>query len=89
MQCFVYKGASKPDHFLFLPSELEEQGESLPDAILTLLGELSLVTSFELDENRKLAQADPQQVLSDMQSQGFYLQMPRSDRFDEEERYFN
>jgi len=53
------------------------------------MGELALVTSFELSPDRHLAQADPKQVIADIDSQGFYLQMPRSDHFAEEDRYFN
>jgi len=89
MQCFVYKGQRKDDHYLYLPATYSADKTPVPAAILDLLGDLQLVTEFELHEGKHLAQADPQQVLSDLQIQGFYLQMPRQDLVDIEEQYFN
>jgi len=89
MRCYVYKGALKADHYLFLAQEFALLTTAVPESILNLMGELELVTSFELSPDRHLAQADPKQVIADIDSQGFYLQMPRSDHFAEEDRYFN
>lgn len=90
MQCFVYKGEAKEDHYLYLPTLREElSDDDLPTALLAMLGDLSLVVQFELDENRELAQADASTVIKDIQEQGFYLQMPKKDMAAEEARYFN
>ena len=91
MNCFVYKGDRKDDHYLYLISEFNPQSpdEAIPGAILNLMGELSLVIEFELSPDRKLPQADAQHVLDSMLSQGFYLQMPKKDMAAEEEKYFN
>lgn len=91
MVCYVYKGEKKQDHYLYLPHEFDaaELPKDFPDAILGLLGELSLIIEFELSPERKLPQAEASQVISDIQSQGFYLQMPKKDMLLEEAQYFN
>jgi len=91
MNCYVYKGDRKDDHYLYLTSEfdLQKPNEGVPGAILTLLGELSLVLEFELSADRKLPQADAQHVLDSLNDQGFYLQMPKKDMAAVEDQYFN
>lgn len=97
VQCYVYKGDRKEDHFLFLAQPLDEiltlqeQGGEvfLPQALLLLLGELKLIVEFELTPDRKLPQADAQQILAGLESQGFYLQMPRTTVSELEDIYFN
>jgi len=90
VKCFVYKGDKKPDHYLYLPEELYDvSAVDLPAALLTMLGELSLVLEFNLGSGRKLAQADAEHVLNDIRDQGFYLQMPKKDMVAEENAWFN
>lgn len=91
MQCYVYKGDKKDDHYLYLNQEFdsEQPPEGLPSAILNLMGDLCLVIDFELEPTRKLQQADAQQVIADINSQGFYLQMPKQDMDALEDQYFN
>lgn len=94
MKCYVYKGDRRDDHFLYLPEKLPEDEDvdaeiDVPQALLSMLGDLSLVIEFELREDKKLAQADAAQVLSDIARQGFYLQMPKRDMRAEEDRIFS
>lgn len=91
MQCYVYKGKNKEDYFVYLAQELDLKSpeQHLPSAILALLGELSLVLEFELSPTRSLSQANAEQVLADIEEQGFYLQMPKKDMRAEEDRFFN
>ena len=91
MQCYVYKGDKKEDHYLFLSQEFDanEPPAELPNAILNLMGDLSLVIDFDLEPTRNLQQADAKQVIADIQSQGFYLQMPKQDMAALEDQYFN
>lgn len=91
MNCYVYKGDRKDDYYLYLTSEFDVQqpNEEVPSAILTLMGELSLVLEFELLADRKLSQADAQHVLDSLSNQGFYLQMPKKDMGEVEDQYFN
>ena len=86
LHCYVYKGSRQVDHFLYLPEKLPEcsaedaepNSLNIPAALLTLLGELTLVVDFELTPDRFLAQADANLVLADIRAQGFYLQMPKT-----------
>ena len=91
INCYVYKGDRKDDHYLYLTSEFDAQtpNEEVPAAILSLMGELSLVLEFELSADRELPQADAQHVLDSLSEQGFYLQMPKKDMKAEEDKYFN
>jgi uncharacterized protein YcgL (UPF0745 family) len=81
MNCYVYKGDKKEDFYLYLNHEFDHEAlpSSFPKAILVLMGELKLVLEFELDHKRKLQQAETEQVISDIEQQGFYLQMPKKD----------
>ena len=74
MNCFVYKGKKKTDTYLYL--DRENDFSAVPEALLRLLGELQEVIRFELDADKKLAQADPVKVMEALGSQGFYLQTP-------------
>ena len=87
MHCYVYKGERHDDHYLYLNNEID--AADVPQALLTMLGELSLVIEFDLDHQRQLPQADPQQVIQDIENQGFYLQMPKKDMRAEEQRFFS
>lgn len=91
MQCFVYKGDLKTDHYVYLSKKLNKDApdELVPQAILTLLGNLEFVLDFELTEDRALSQADAKQVIKDIGDQGFYLQMPKKDLRAEEDRLFS
>jgi len=74
MQCAVYKGNKKTDHYLYV--EKEGDFSRIPQALLDLLGELQLVISLELSPERKLAQADVVDVMTQLSEQGYYFQMP-------------
>jgi len=74
MQCVVYKSLRQFDYFLFVKKE--EGLERVPETLKTLLGELHEVTELELHEDRKLAQARAEEVMAQIEAQGYFLQMP-------------
>lgn len=74
MQCAVYKGHKKVDHYLYV--EKEDDFTRVPQALLDLLGKLELVISLELSNERQLAQADVKEVMQQLNDQGYYFQMP-------------
>ncbi|HHH47649.1 MAG TPA: YcgL domain-containing protein [Gammaproteobacteria bacterium] len=74
MNCAIYKGSRKEDHYLYV--EREDDFEHVPEDLLKMLGELSLVITLELSEGRKLAQADVNKVMQSLREQGYYLQVP-------------
>jgi len=74
MHCTVYKVRKKVDHYLYV--EKEDDFSQVPEALMTMLGQLELVISLELSAERKLAQADVNDVMRQINDQGYYFQMP-------------
>ncbi len=74
MKCVVYKGRKKHDTYLFIKQE--DDFSCVPESLLTMLGDLELVMSIELTEDRKLACADVSDVSKQLKEEGFYLQLP-------------
>jgi len=74
MQCAIYKGTKKTDHYLYI--EKEDDFSRVPQALLDMLGQLNLVISLELSAGRQLAQADVNDVMQQLTEQGYYFQMP-------------
>ena len=74
MKTAIYKGKSKQDSYLYL--EQEEDFSRVPQPLLAAMGELALVMTLDLSPEQKLARADVEQVISALQQDGFYLQMP-------------
>ena len=70
----VWRSARRADTYLFLP--VGDAYEELPEALREHFGEAEAFLSFQLHEDRYLAQSDPSQVLAAIRSQGFYLQLP-------------
>lgn len=78
MKCVIYKGNRKQDTYLYI--EREDDFSRVPEALLRMLGPLQRVMLLELTKGRALAQADPEQVRTQLAEQGYYLQMPPQDR---------
>ena len=72
--CAIYRSAKKADSYLYV--EREGDFARIPQALLDMLGQLTLVLTLELHPQRKLAQVDVLQVMQRLQQQGYYLQMP-------------
>lgn len=78
MNCSVYKSSLRFDHFLYV--ENEDDFSRVPTELLTLLGGLEHVISFDLKPERKLAQADAEVVMDCLQQEGYYLQLPPKEK---------
>ena len=74
MNCAIYKGTRQADHYLYV--EREDDFARVPKPLLQMLGELRLVMTLELDEDRRLAQADASQVMQALREEGYFLQLP-------------
>ena len=70
----VYKSSRKLDAFLFV--DYTEQLERVPEDLLKQMGEVTEVLSLALTEERTLANADASAVLEQIESAGYYLQLP-------------
>lgn len=74
IRCWIYKSPRKNEMYLYLPEK--DKFSDLPTALVGQFGTPQFVMELELDPERKLARADAKQVISDLESQGFHLQMP-------------
>lgn len=74
MQCTVYKSLRQFDYFLFVRTS--DEFSRVPEGLRRLLGGLDKVMDLELHPQRRLAQADVVEVMRQIESQGYFLQMP-------------
>lgn len=77
MQCVVYKSLLKPDTYVFLRSE--DAFELIPAPLRETLGQLVRVMDLQLSADRKLARVDAADVMSALETRGYFLQMPPTD----------
>lgn len=74
MLCTIYKSPVKADTYLYV--ENRNDFSKVPEKLLETFGTPVFAMMLNLAKHDKLALADKQKVLSELQSQGFYLQMP-------------
>lgn len=74
MNCLIYKGRSRPDTYLYIENRGDES--CLPEQLVTLMGELEFVMELEIDAGTRLARVDAEDVLEQITSKGYFLQMP-------------
>ena len=74
LPCWVYRSPRKQDMYLYLA---EEDGfDTVPDELLERFGGPVLVIGLELSSQRKLAREDVEQVMHNLRTRGYHLQMP-------------
>lgn len=75
MKCFVYRSSKKDGLYVYLSDP--EAITTLPEPVMNQLGTPEPALTFELTPDRKLGSEDANEVLSNLETQGFHLQMPR------------
>lgn len=75
MLCAIYKSKKKDGMYLYVAKR--DHFDDVPDALQQVFGTPIFVMLFNLAGNKPLAQADKQDVLKQIQQNGFYLQMPK------------
>ncbi len=73
-QVRVYRSSRRQEMYLFV--DISEDLDRVPEALMRQFGRPVEVMELALDAERKLARADAQAVLEQIDSEGFYLQMP-------------
>ena len=73
-QCTVYRSSRRQGTYLYLAENTEF--DSLPGDLRAAFGSPVKIMDLELSETRPLARADVVKVIEDLESQGFYLQLP-------------
>ena len=74
LTCWVYRSPHKDEMYLYL--SIEDNFEALPEALLSRFGTPARVMELTLSPQRQLAREDVSQVMENLRSQGFHLQMP-------------
>ncbi|KUM54930.1 YcgL domain-containing protein [Rheinheimera sp. EpRS3] len=74
MLCAVYKSVRKDSTYLYV--ERRDDFSKVPEALLQTFGTPVLVTLINLARREHLALADIDKVKQQLQSQGYYLQIP-------------
>lgn len=77
MQCVIYKSLLKPDTYVFLCEE--DAFEPIPAPLREALGRLIKIMDLQLTSDRKLARVDAAEVMSALETRGYFLQMPPTD----------
>jgi uncharacterized protein len=72
--CEVFRSSRKQEMYLYVDKARGLQ--SVPDTLLSQFGKPTSVMILQLTPQAKLARADAAAVLSSIEAQGFYLQMP-------------
>jgi hypothetical protein len=74
MHAYVYKSLRKQETYLYLRDK--DAFGLVPDPVRAPLGALAFVLAVELRPGRRLARADVEVVMANLESPGYYLQAP-------------
>lgn len=74
MLCQVYRSPRKEQMYLYVSKA--DGLERVPEALLAQFGEPEPIMLLNLDGSRKLARADAEEVVAQIDERGYYLQMP-------------
>ena len=73
MLCHIYRSNLKLDTYLYLLDK--DDFSAVPPELLRVFGIPEFSFSFDLTEQRELAREDAAEVIKNLQSQGFHLQL--------------
>ena len=73
----IYKSSRKDEMYLYVLKQ--EQLRKVPETLMQVFGKEEHVMDMLLTSERQLARADTKQVISHLETNGFYLQMPPSE----------
>jgi len=64
---------------MYLYVSKHEGLEKVPEALLSMFGQPKHVMDLMIKEGKKLARVDAEEVVADIKTKGFFLQMPPSE----------
>lgn len=70
----IFRSSRKEEMYLYV--EKSTGLKDVPEVLMKQFGEAESVMTLLLEPSRKLARADAAEVLSGIEEQGYYLQMP-------------
>lgn len=71
--CYIYRSDRKPDTYLYVVEK--DDFSEVPGELMKVFGEPQFSFTFELTPDRKLAKEDAAEVYSNLEQQGFHLQL--------------
>ncbi|CAK0746785.1 YcgL domain-containing protein TevJSym_at00520 [Gammaproteobacteria bacterium] len=74
VRCRVYRSNRKAETYLYLRED--ETEEVLPEDLRRLFGRLELAMELELHAGRSLARENVHEVMNNLRTRGWHLQMP-------------
>jgi uncharacterized protein YcgL (UPF0745 family) len=74
LACVVYRCGKQEEMYLYLRADLST--DALPEALRHRTGKLTQAMTLDLGPERKLARVDTVKVMQQLQTAGYYLQMP-------------
>ncbi|HED34472.1 MAG TPA: YcgL domain-containing protein [Gammaproteobacteria bacterium] len=81
MNCYIYRCSAKQDMYIYLAEE--DNFDAIDEELRSRLGELSFTMPLQLTPQTTLAKEDPEQVIVNLQSTGFHLQLPGATTIEE------
>lgn len=75
MLCHIYRSNRKFDTYLYLADK--DNFSEIPEDLLKVFGEPEFSFSFDLKPDRKLAWEDTEEVLKNLEEQGYHLQLQK------------
>ncbi len=71
--CYIYRSPRKADTYLYVVKK--DDFADVPPELMQAFGEPEFSFELRLDENRQLAKEDPLEVINNLHSKGYHLQM--------------
>ena len=81
MRCYVYRSVKKADTYIYLLEK--DSTSSIPAGLKKLLGNVEYVLELDLEKTQNLANADIDQVISNLNTHGYYVQLPKEQHVSE------
>lgn len=72
--CQVFKSPNKDEMYLYV--DKKEGMERVPEALLEMFGQPQPAMVLLITPDKQLARVDTKKLLSEIESNGYYLQMP-------------
>lgn len=74
VHCWIYRSVRNDEMYLYVTRE--DDFEAVPPALLKALGRTERVMDLDLHPQRPLARVDVLQVIAQLKTKGYFLQMP-------------
>lgn len=78
MQVAIYRASKRDEMYLYVPvpTDGSDALAKLPASLLQVLGRLTAVMTLDLTPTRQLARVDVKDVLTHLETTGYFVQLP-------------